>query len=64
MVNGYKCELKFDFLFQCVYRTCTVFLTRPISIQHTYINNILYTVNTLTCFDAPALFSGSRIPLL
>jgi hypothetical protein len=39
-------------------------LSRPTNAQHIYINNILYIVNTPTCFDKPASSSASLILLL
>ena len=39
-------------------------LSRPTNAQHIYINNILYIVNTPTCFDKPAASSGSFILLI
>jgi hypothetical protein len=39
-------------------------LSRPTNAQHIYINNILFIVNTPTCFNKPASSSGNLFLLL
>jgi hypothetical protein len=55
-------------VFWCVYRaSCTVYFPDQNTHKqyiYIYIDNILYTVNTPTCFDAPATSSGNFIILL